>query len=345
VTSFPTALPTSRIPDPAAAPPLRWGILGPGGIAHAFADAMRRHTRQQVVAVGSRSTERARAFADEFGVERVHGSYEALVRDPEVDVVYVASPHSGHRDHALLAIAAGKHVLVEKSFTRNAAEAAEVVAAAGAAGVVAMEAMWTRFLPQTDVLRQLLADGVLGELSTVLADHGQYFVPDPTHRLFAPELAGGAMLDLGIYPVSFASFVLGRPDAVTAVGRRTETGVDAQVSMVLQTGQVSAVLDTTLSALTPTRAAVCGSAARVELATPFYASVAMTLVAQDGSRLVREADSYPGHEGLCHEAAHLAQLVAENLPESPLLPLSETVQILRTVDEVRRQVGVRLPGE
>jgi len=345
VTSFPSSLPASRLPHPQAAPPLRWGVLGPGGIARSFADAMKKHTRQRIVAVGSRSSERAQAFAGDFGVERVHGSYEALAADPEVDVVYVATPHSGHREHALLAIAAGKHVLVEKSFTRNAAEAAEVVEAARGAGVIAMEAMWPRFLPQTDVLRQLLDDGVLGELRTVLADHGQYFKPDPSHRLFAPELAGGAMLDLGIYPVSFASLVLGRPDSVTAVGSRTVTGVDAQASMVLQRGDAEAVLSTTLAALTPTTAVVCGSAARVEFAGPFYAAVQMILVAQDGRRLVRDADPFPGHEGLCHEAAHLAQLVTDGAGESPLLPMQETVEVMGTVDEVRRQLGVRLPGE
>ena len=194
---------------------------------------MSRHTRQRLVAVGSRSLDRAQSFAAAHGADRAYGSYDELVADPEIDAIYVASPHSEHRMQALLAIAAGKPVLVEKAFSRNAAEAGEVADAARAAGVPAMEAMWTRFLPQTDVIRQLLDDGVLGEVITVLADHGQCFDPDPAGRLFNPDLAGGALLDLGVYPVSFASFILGNPDGVSAAGSLTDTGVDAQASMVL----------------------------------------------------------------------------------------------------------------
>src|SRR6188472_1270908 len=194
---LPTSLPAPRIPDPAQAPPLRWGILAPGGIARAFADALRKHTRQELVAVGSRSKERADAFASTFDIPKAYSDYQALVADPDVDVVYVASPHSEHRDQALLVIEAGKHVLVEKAFTRNAAEAGEVIAAARAAGVALMEAMWTRFLPGI---------GVLGRVTTLMADHGQYFDFEPRHRLYNPDLAGGALLDLGVYPVSFTSF-------------------------------------------------------------------------------------------------------------------------------------------
>jgi predicted dehydrogenase len=342
---LPSALPTSRIPDPATAPPLRWGILAPGGIAGSFVTALAAHTRQQVVAVGSRSAERAGAFAGRHGIERAYGSYPELVADPGVDVVYVASPHSEHRAHALAAIAAGKHVLVEKSFTRNASEAAEVIGAARAAGVLAMEAMWARYLPQTDVVRQLLADGVLGQIATVLADHGQYFVPNPAHRLFNPDLAGGAMLDLGIYPVSFASFALGTPETVTAIGSLTETGVDAQVSIVLAVGAAQATLNTTLLGKTPTTAAICGTAARVELSGSFYAPGIVTVTAVDGTRLVRDQDPITGGGGLSYEAAELARCVAAGMTESPLLPLDETLSIMQTMDEVRRQVGVVLPGE
>ncbi len=345
VSLLPDALPATRVPEPASAPPLRWGILAPGGIARAFADAVRTHTRQQLSAVGSRSRERAEAFAADFDVPRVHDDYRALVDDPEVDAVYIASPHSEHHEQALLAIAAGKHVLVEKAFARNAAEGTEIITAARAAGVLAMEAMWTRFLPATDVLRQLIADGALGDVRTVLADHGQYFDPDPLHRLFNPDLAGGALLDLGVYPVSFASFVMGRPDTITAVGELAMTGVDGQVSMVLTAGHTHAVLNTTLFDRTPTTASVSGTNARAELAGDFYAPTELVVTARDGS--VRTLDGGPirGHQGLAFEAAHLAVLAAEGATESPLLPLDETLAILETMDEVRRQVGVRLPGE
>ena len=338
------ALPTARTPNPLDAPPLRWGVLAPGRIADAFVTAVSRFTRQRVVAVGSRSLERAQAFATTHGVERAVGSYAELVDDPAVDVVYVASPHSEHAAQALLAIGAGKHVLVEKAFTRNAAEAQQVVTAARAAGVLVMEAIWTRFLPQTDVIAQLLADGALGEVTTVLADHGQYFAPDPHSRLFSPALAGGALLDLGVYPISFASFVLGPPDAVAATGTLTDAGVDAQVSMTLTSGSAQACLNTTLLARTPTTASISGSTGRIELSGPFYAPGTLTLSTAAGEA-VRRADPIGEHLGLCHEAAHLAQLVADGATESPLMPLDETVRILRTIDEISRQIGVTYPGE
>ena len=333
-------LPAPRTPDPAAAPPLRWGVLAPGGIANAFVDALGRHTRQRVVAVGSRSLDRARACAQRWDAVRAHGQYEALVSDPEVDVVYVASPHSHHREHALLAIAAGKHVLVEKAFTRTADQAREVVDAARAAGVACVEAMWTRFLPRTDIVRQVLADGVIGEVEAFAGDHGQWFPFDPASRLFAPELAGGALLDLGVYPVSYASFVLGTPTRVTARGTLAPTGVDRQVSAVLEHASgAMALVHTTLAARTPTTASISGSEARLELDGDFYAPGTVRLVTRDGEVVESPRPAIEGHAGLCHEAAHLAQLVADGATESPLLPLDETLAIMGTLDEVRRQVG------
>ena len=166
------------------APPLRWGVLGPGWIADQMVGSLRANTRQQVVAVGSREVCRAQDFADRHGIARAHGSYEELVADPLVDIVYVASPHSGHREHALLALEAGKHVLIEKAFARNAAEAPEIVASARSRGLFCMEAMWTRFLPGTDVMRQCLEQGLLGPVEVVFADHGQPLYPDGPRRLW-----------------------------------------------------------------------------------------------------------------------------------------------------------------
>ena len=340
-----SSLPSPRTPDPSDAPPLRWGILAPGRIAATFVDALQKHTGQRVEAVGSRSAERAGEFAGRFGIERVHDSYEALVADPDLDVVYVASPHSGHHAQALLAIAAGKHVLVEKAFTRNAREAREVVEAARSAGVLVMEAMWTRYLPHTDVVRQVLEQGGLGEVRTVIADHGQWFEPDATSRLFDPDLAGGALLDLGIYPLSFASFVLGTPDAVTARGQRAFTGVDGQVSIVLEHADAHALVSTTLFDRTPTTATVSGTEARIEIAGDFYAPSSVTLVGRDGQRTVWDDNRIRGHEALCFQAAELARLANAGATESPLLPLDETVAILETCDEIRAQLGITLPGE
>ncbi|MGV8846002.1 Gfo/Idh/MocA family protein [Tessaracoccus sp.] len=335
-------LPLHRIPDPHDAPPLRWGILGPGGIAHTFADALRKHTRQELVAVGSRSKERADAFAAQFDIGQRHDSYEALVADDTVDAIYVASPHSHHAEHALLAIGAGKHVLIEKAFTQTAAQAREIVQAAGAAGVTCMEAMWTRFLPHVDVVRQLLDQGALGDIETMTADHGQYFDFDPEFRLFNPDLAGGAMLDLGVYPVSFSSFVLGTAGRVTAVGTRTTNGVDRQVSMILDGftdhPMAQALVNTTLAAKTPTTASISGSKGRIEIPGDFYAPQRVTFTPVNSDAVVSPEPTISGHEGLAYEAAHFAQLVADGAQESPLLTLGETIAIVETMEKAVRQL-------
>ena len=329
-------LPASRIPHPSTAPSIRWGILAPGGIAHGFADALRKHTRQEIVAVGSRSAERAAAFADKFGIGTSHGSYEALASDPDVDAIYVASPHSHHAEQALLAIAAGKHVLVEKAFTPTAAEARKVVDAARAADVTLMEAMWSRFLPHYDVIRQLLADGALGDVESLVADHGQWFAFDPEFRLFNPDLAGGAMLDLGVYPVSFSSFVLGTPGRILAAGTPAETGVDRQVSMVFDGytahPHAQALVNTTLASRTPTTASISGSEGRIEVPGPFYVPQSALLVPREGEAVASPEPEIRGHEGLAYQAAHFAELVTEGRRESPLCPLEETITIVETME-------------
>ena len=213
----------------------RWGIIGAGGIATKFCEDLELLPDHEVVAVGTRTAGSADAFARRFGVAHVHPSYADLVADPDVDAVYVATPHPMHLDAAMLAIEAGKAVLVEKPFAMDAAEARALVEAARARGTFLMEAMWTRFLPHVAAIRDVIASGRLGEIVLVTAEHGQWFEKDAAFRLFAPELGGGALLDLGIYPVSFASMVLGTPDHVTAVSDPAFTGVDAQISMVLRT--------------------------------------------------------------------------------------------------------------
>ena len=339
-------LPSPRTPDPREAPALRWGILAPGYIAGSFATALRAATGQHIQAVASRSLDRAQAFADEFGVTASYGSYDELVADPDVDVVYVASPHSEHRAQALLATAAGKPVLVEKAFARNGNEAREIVESASAAGVFAMEAMWTRFLPHIDVVRQCLEDGLLGEVHTVHADHGQRLYPDGPARLSEPSLAGGAMLDLGIYPVSFAHFVLGDFADVTASGTRTDKGVDAQAAIgVTSSRGAMGVLGTTMLTKTPTTAAVCGTEARLEIDGDFYGPRAVVrLVDNDGTELDRYANADTTH-GLHFEACEVARQVSAGALESPLMPLAETLTIMDALDDVRAQIGVRFPGE
>jgi predicted dehydrogenase len=335
-------MPSPRFPDPRDAPVLRWGILAPGTIARDFVASLLKHTGQRVVAVGSRDAERAASFAREFGIDRSYDSYEGLVADPQVDVVYVASPHSHHEAHALLAIAAGKHVLIEKPIAVTEAGARRIADAARAAGVFAMEAMWTRYRPHSDVIRQLLESGELGDVRVVTADFGGNATFDPHSRLFDPELAGGALLDLGVYVVSWASFVLGRPSEVTARGALAPTGVDAQAALLLSSPNgAQALLSTTLTAATPERSVIAGRRGRIEVDSPFWFADRLRVFDAGSNQVGEWRDGYdrPARESLCYQAAALARYVAEGRTESPLHSLDETVAVMATLDEARRQVG------
>ena len=292
------------MPVASSRPQVRWGILGTGLIASTFVSDLRLSKSGFPAAVGSRTQGSADRFADEFGIASRHASYETLVADPGVDVVYVATPHPMHKDNAILALRAGKPVLVEKPFAMNAAEAREIVRVARESGLFAMEAMWTRFLPHMTLIRNWLARGVLGDVVTVTADHGQWFAEDAEFRLFAPELGGGALLDLGVYPVSFASMVLGTPSRIVSMSDPAFTGVDAQTSMLFgYDSGAQAVLTCTLRAKSPTRAAIVGSDARIEVEGDFYAPATVTLVPRKGDPIRVESV----HEGryLYHQATRL----------------------------------------
>lgn len=333
----------ARTPDPRTAPPIRWGILGAGWIASTFAHGVTTHTRSQLVAVGSRNKDRAERFATQHGIPTTHVGYRNLVEDPRIDAIYIATPHSEHRDNALLAINAGKHVLVEKAFTRNTGEAEEIFAAARAKGVFVMEAMWTRFLPHMSALHQVVDSGEIGEIISLTADHGQWFAPNPTHRLYAPELAGGALLDLGVYPVSFAHDFLGVPDSISATGQLTDTGVDGQATIVLNYGtQAQATLSTTLWAKTPTTASISGTEGFVHLAGDFYGPTSFRVQRRDGRNWTFEQ---PGTKGLQYEAAEVARRVTAGETESPLMSWQGTLDVMKTLDSVRAQIGVVYPGE
>ena len=324
--------------------PIRWGILGTGWIASEFAGDLALLDDAELIAVGSRSQATADAFGARFGVERCYPTYAELVADPEVDAVYVCSPHPMHAADMLLAVEAGQAVLCEKPFTLNAAQARDVVAAAQARGTFLMEAMWTRWLPHMVKIRSLLADGALGQVRAVYADHGQWFDFDPAFRLFAPELGGGALLDLGVYPVSFASMVLGDPSRVVAISDPTQTGVDQQTSILLgHPGGAQAVLTCTLEAVSPVSAAIIGTEARIEIDRTWYAPTTFRVITRSGETTEYDEPSAP--RGMHHEAAEVGRCLRAGLLESPDLPLAETVAIMATLDEVRAQIGLAYPGE
>lgn len=313
--------------------PLRWGIISTGGIARTFVRDLSFIDSGAAVAVGSRSIESANAFGDEFAIAGRYGSYEELVEDPQVEAVYVATPHPLHFDNAMLALERGKPVLVEKAFTVTAQQATQLVEVARDKKVFMMEAMWTRFLPHVIAIRELIADGSIGEIVSFEADHGKKFPFDPTSRFFNPELGGGAMLDLGVYPISFASMLLGPPEKIMAIVEPTSTGVDMADSMIFRyaTG-AHALINTTMAARTPTRASISGSKARIEIDGDFYAPGAFSLISPDGT--VRRFEFETKGRGLHYEAAEVARCVRSGLLESPLMPLQESIEIMTTMESV-----------
>jgi predicted dehydrogenase len=313
--------------------PIRWGIIGTGFIAHTFASDLAFTDDGVVASVGSRSASSAEAFGDEFDVPRRYDSYEALVQDDGIDAVYVASPHPMHFANASLALEHGKPVLVEKAFTMNGQEARDLVALARSKSLFLMEAMWTRFLPHVVSLREIVARGDLGELVNFEADHGQWFALDPGFRLFAPELGGGAVLDLGVYPISFASMLLGRPERITALVEPAFTGVDGQVSMAFgYTGGAQSLLGCTSLARTATRACVSGTRARVEIEGDFYAPTSFTMITTEGER--EHFTFETSGRGLHYEAQEVARCLREGLLESDSMPLDESISIMETIDAV-----------
>lgn len=323
---------------------LRWGILGTGWIAHAQTADLVAHGFT-VNAVGSRTQSGAAAFAAEFGIPNAHSSYESLVGDDSVDVVYVATPHPMHASNAVLALNAGKHVLVEKPFTLTARQARELVDLAAQKQVVVLEAMWTRFLPHMVRLREIIRAGGIGEVRTLLADHNQLLSDDPNGRLRNPALGGGALLDLGIYPVSFAWDLFGEPSRVLASGTKTETDVDRQTAIILEyPGGQRAVLHTALDTPGPNRAAVIGTTGMIELESVWYTPTTFTVFDSSGEPTERYVSDVTGR-GMQYQAWELERLVARGENPADLLPPEQSVSTMRTLDEVRRQIGLNYPGE
>ncbi|WP_242088394.1 Gfo/Idh/MocA family oxidoreductase [Curtobacterium sp. DN_7.5] len=323
---------------------VRWGVLGTGGIARSFVGDCTA-VGVEFVAVGSRTPDSAQAFAAEFGIARAHGSYEDLVADPDVDAVYVATPHSRHAADALLAIEHGKHVLVEKAFTITAAEARAVADAARRADVAAMEAMWTRFLPQMAMIREVLAEGRIGRPRLVEATHHQALPSDPRHRLNDPALGGGALLDLGIYPVSFAVDVLGLPESVVASGTLSEQGVDTQMGIVMNhAGGTQSTVHFALDLRSPNTASIIGEDGRIDLDDTWYTPTTWRIRDRDGA-VVEEFDGREERAGYGHEARAFETMIETGTHEGGPMDLEESVGIMALLDEVRRQVGVRYPAD
>ena len=320
-----------------------WGILGPGGIAQAFAKDLAFIEGHTIGAVGSRSLSNAQNFATTFG-GTAYGSYEELVADSSIDAIYVATPHPAHHDNVILALNADKPVLCEKPFAVNAQQAQAMVDAAAKNKVALMEAMWARFLPHYAKVREIIASGVLGPILSIHADHGQRLADQGIARLVDPQLAGGALLDLGIYPISFAHMILGNPTSITSKAVMTDRGVDAQTSMIFSYDNgAQAVLTTTMIEQTPCRAVVAGLHGWLEIDRTFYNPASMRVILNDGS-VTEYPSAYTGH-GLREQAESFKQIVQSGSLESKVLTWKDTIDIMKSMDTVRSQIGLKYPFE
>ncbi|MGI5407883.1 Gfo/Idh/MocA family protein [Streptomyces chartreusis] len=326
---------------------VRWGILATGGIAAAFTADLVDLPDAEVVAVASRRQESADAFAERFGIPRAYGDWTSLAEDGDIDVVYVATPHSAHREAAGLCLEAGRHVLCEKAFTLNAREAAELVALAKARGSFLMEAMWMYCNPLVRRLKALVDDGAIGEVRHVQADFGLAGPFPPSHRLRDPAQGGGALLDLGVYPVSFAQLLLGEPSDVTARATLSAEGVDLQTGALLSWDDGAlASLHCSIVGGTATAASITGSAGRIDVPGGFFFPERFVLHRDGRDPEEFTADPADGPRNtLRHEAAEVMRALRAGESESPLVPLEGTLAVMRTLDAIRDRVGVRYPGE
>ena len=323
---------------------IRWGILGPGRISGTFAEALREAAGASLVAVGSRDLGRATAFAAAFGATNVYDSYEALVTDPMVDAIYIGTPHTYHCEHALLCLRGGKHVLCEKPIAVNAVQAGRMFSEARSAGLVLMEAMWTRFLPAVIRARELVEAGMIGAVRTIVADFGFRAEFDPRSRLFDPDLGGGSLLDLGIYPLNLAFMIGGAPLELHATAILGATGVDEQCAILLRhQGGVLSILSASLCADTPREATIFGSEGSITLCRPWWGATRIVLRPRDGRE---ETMDLPGRGGgYAHEAEAFMDLIRTGTMESDIMPASERLAIIGTMDEIRERWGMTYPCE
>jgi predicted dehydrogenase len=323
---------------------IRWGILGTGWIASEFAQGLAELPDAELAAVGSRTAGSASRFADRFQVPRRHASYQALAEDPGVDVIYVATPNPLHREHCLLCLDAGKPVLCEKPFALNAGQAGDMVRAAREKKLFLMEAMWSRFFPLMAKVRELVDEGAIGEVQMLVADLCIQFDFDPSDRRYAPDLGGGALLDLGVYPLSLASMLIGAPARITSLAHLGATGVDEQASITLgyDQGQVS-TLYASLRADSPVEAILLGTKGQIRI-HPWWIrpdAITLSVAGQEDTRLEMP---FAGN-GYQFEAAEVMACLRAGKLESDLMPLDETLSIMETMDTIRAQWGLRYPGE
>jgi predicted dehydrogenase len=323
---------------------IRWGILGPGRIARKFASALKESEGAELAAVGSRSLERAESFASEFGFARAHGSYEELAGDDGIDAVYIGTPHSRHRDDTLLCLRAGRHVLCEKAFAINASEAEEMITTARSEGLALMEAMWMRFMPSILKVREMIDGGEIGEVRRITADFGFRAGLDPNSRLFDPVLGGGALLDVGVYPVSLAYFLLGEPESVEGIAHIGETGVDEEGTALLEyENGAQAILTMSLRLEGPKEAHILGTEGSIWIPEPWWKSE--RVVVRHTGRPDGTIDLPRLENGFIYQAEELMDVIRSGGAESEMMPLGDSLAVMRMMDRIREHWGLRYPME
>ncbi|MEE3232786.1 MAG: Gfo/Idh/MocA family oxidoreductase [Candidatus Latescibacterota bacterium] len=322
----------------------RWGIIGTGSIAKSFARGLKDTPKAELIAVGSRNQENADKFGDMFSVPVKCPSYQELADFADIDAIYISTPHPFHKENTIMCLQAGKPVLCEKPFAINSQEAAIMVQTARDNGVFLMEAMWSRYLPVMQHVRKWLDDGTIGEVRWVSADFGFRANMNPQSRLFNRELGGGALLDVGIYVTSFASFVLGpRPNRIQTLANMGNTGVDEQNTLLLgYNNGAMAVLTSSLRTTTPHEARIVGTEGNISIQPPFYKAEKATLTIGDH---VEEIELNINGNGYNYEAIEVGHCLNKGLLESSVMPLDETVAIMKILDEARAQWGFTYPTE
>lgn len=321
---------------------IKWGIIGPGTIAHSFAKGLQVLPDAAIYAVGARSKEKAAAFAELYDIPNVYSSYEEMLKNPEIDIVYIATPHTLHKECMLMCLKAGKAVLCEKPFTINAEEAIEVISYAQKAKLFLMEAMWTRFLPAIEKVRELLRDKVIGEIRQVKADFGFCCTWDPANRLLNRQMGGGALLDVGVYSVSLASMIFGIPPAnIQSMAHLGETGVDEQFMAIFgYSGGQMASLSAAIRTDTPQDAWIVGTKGKIHI-PDFWHGASVNLYVKDqpaeNVQLPYESTGYN------YEAAEAMNCLRQGKLESVRMPLQETLAIIQTMDAMRKQWGLVYP--
>jgi dihydrodiol dehydrogenase / D-xylose 1-dehydrogenase (NADP) len=323
---------------------INWGIMGTGMVARWFAEGLGYSEESKLIAVGSRSVSKAKDFAKVFRIPQKYSSYDELVQDKDIDVVYVATPHTFHKANSILALKAGKAVLCEKPFTINAHEAKELVQYARIKKLFLMEAMWTRFIPAVIKLKELLQSEIIGELRMLVADLGDRVEFDPKHRVFDPELGGGALLDVGVYPVSMASMIFGKPEKVTSFAHFGKTSVDEQEAILFgYTDGRLALLYASKRSYTPSEVILIGTKGRIRVHSPMCKPERLTLKLNGEKEEI--IDIKIEGNGFNYETSEVARCILSGKLESDKMPLDETIQIMETMDRIRAQWGLKYPGE